>query len=98
MANIAAANATSRTAPPPGLAAGNGMLTGLLAKARAASRPVLMGVLNITPDSFSDGGQFLDPAAAIEQARRLVAEGADIVDIGAEFDAALRRNGAGFGR
>jgi dihydropteroate synthase len=60
------------------------VLTELLAKARAASRPVLMGVLNITPDSFSDGGQFLDPAAAIEQARRLVAQGADIIDIGAE--------------
>ena len=84
MANSAAANATSRTAPPPSLAAGSGMLTELMVKARAASRPVLMGVLNITPDSFSDGGQFLDPAAAIEQARRLVAEGADIVDIGAE--------------
>jgi dihydropteroate synthase len=43
-----------------------------------------MGVLNITPDSFSDGGRFLDPAAAIAQAERLVAEGADILDIGAE--------------
>jgi dihydropteroate synthase len=84
MANNAAANATSRTTPPPGPAAGGGVLTELLAKACAASHPVLMGVLNITPDSFSDGGQFLDPAAAIEQARRLVAEGADIIDIGAE--------------
>jgi dihydropteroate synthase len=83
MANSAAADATSRTARPPGPAAG-GVLTELLAKARAASRPVLMGILNITPDSFSDGGQFLDPAAAVEQARRLVAEGADIIDIGAE--------------
>jgi dihydropteroate synthase len=43
-----------------------------------------MGVLNVTPDSFSDGGRFLQPAAAIEQAHRLVAEGADIVDVGAE--------------
>ena len=43
-----------------------------------------MGVLNVTPDSFSDGGRFLDPGAAIEQARRMVAEGADILDIGAE--------------
>ena len=43
-----------------------------------------MGVLNVTPDSFSDGGRFLDPAAAIAQAERLVAEGADILDIGAE--------------
>jgi dihydropteroate synthase len=43
-----------------------------------------MGVLNVTPDSFSDGGRFFDPATALEQARRLVAEGADILDIGAE--------------
>ena len=43
-----------------------------------------MGVLNVTPDSFSDGGLFLEPAAAIEHARRLAAEGADIIDIGAE--------------
>ncbi len=43
-----------------------------------------MGVLNVTPDSFSDGGRYFDPNAAIEQARRLVAEGADILDIGAE--------------
>ncbi len=43
-----------------------------------------MGVLNITPDSFSDGGVFLAPADAVAQARRLIAEGADIIDIGAE--------------
>src|SRR5688572_26350337 len=43
-----------------------------------------MGVVNVTPDSFSDGGQFLAPGAAIEHARRLIAEGADIVDIGGE--------------
>jgi dihydropteroate synthase len=43
-----------------------------------------MGVLNVTPDSFSDGGRFLDPQAAVAQARRLVAEGADILDVGAE--------------
>ncbi len=43
-----------------------------------------MGVLNVTPDSFSDGGRFLDPDAAITQARRMIAEGADIIDIGAE--------------
>src|SRR5262249_37771496 len=47
-------------------------------------RPIVMGVLNVTPDSFSDGGRFLDPAAAIEQARRMIAEGADVLDIGAE--------------
>lgn len=43
-----------------------------------------MGVLNVTPDSFSDGGHFLDPSTAIDQASRMVAEGADILDIGAE--------------
>jgi len=47
-------------------------------------RPLVMGVLNVTPDSFSDGGRFLDPDAAIGQAQKLAAEGADIIDIGAE--------------
>ncbi|MGE0286450.1 MAG: dihydropteroate synthase [Bradyrhizobium sp.] len=46
--------------------------------------PAVMGVLNITPDSFSDGGAFIAPESALAQARRLVAEGADIIDIGAE--------------
>ena len=46
--------------------------------------PAVMGVLNVTPDSFSDGGQFLAPERAIRHAQRLVAEGADIIDIGAE--------------
>jgi len=43
-----------------------------------------MGIVNLTPDSFSDGGRFLDPQAALAQARRLIAQGADILDIGAE--------------
>jgi dihydropteroate synthase len=55
-----------------------------LARLLALGRPVVMGVLNVTPDSFSDGGRFLDPAAAIDQARRMAAEGADILDIGGE--------------
>jgi dihydropteroate synthase len=55
-----------------------------LARLLALGRPIVMGVLNVTPDSFSDGGRFLDPAAAIEQARRMIAEGADVLDIGAE--------------
>ncbi len=46
--------------------------------------PVVMGVLNVTPDSFSDGGEFAAPERALEQARRMIAEGADIIDIGAE--------------
>jgi dihydropteroate synthase len=44
----------------------------------------VMGVLNVTPDSFSDGGQFNAPEQAMAQARRMIAEGADIIDIGAE--------------
>jgi dihydropteroate synthase len=47
-------------------------------------RPLVMGVINVTPDSFSDGGRFLAPGAALEHARQLVAEGADILDIGGE--------------
>jgi dihydropteroate synthase len=47
-------------------------------------RPVVMGVLNVTPDSFSDGSRYLDADAALAQAERMVAEGAAIVDIGGE--------------
>jgi len=47
-------------------------------------RPLLMGIVNVTPDSFSDGGKFSDPAAAIEQGLRLVAQGADLLDVGGE--------------
>jgi dihydropteroate synthase len=46
--------------------------------------PAVMGVLNVTPDSFSDGGQFIAPESALAQARRMIAEGADILDVGAE--------------
>lgn len=49
-----------------------------------AACPELVGILNTTPDSFSDGGRFLAPAVAVERGRELVAEGADWVDIGAE--------------
>ncbi len=48
-------------------------------------RPViLMGIVNVTPDSFSDGGLFLDPKAALEHALKLVEEGAEIIDVGGE--------------
>jgi dihydropteroate synthase len=50
----------------------------------ARRRPIVMGILNLTPDSFADGGRFLDPAKAVAHAERMIAEGADIVDIGAE--------------
>ena len=48
------------------------------------SRPLIMGVLNVTPDSFSDGGRHQDPDAAAARAARMVEEGADIVDVGGE--------------
>jgi len=54
------------------------------ARLLAARKPAVMGILNVTPDSFSDGGRFFDPAAAIDHARAMIAEGADILDIGAE--------------
>ena len=47
-------------------------------------RPLLMGIVNVTPDSFSDGGRFQSVAAAIEHGRHLIAEGADMLDIGGE--------------
>src|SRR5512147_2443021 len=43
-----------------------------------------MGILNVTPDSFSDGGRFAEPAAALDHGERLLADGADIVDVGGE--------------
>jgi len=46
--------------------------------------PVLAGILNVTPDSFSDGGQFLDPSAALAHAARMIEDGADLLDIGGE--------------
>jgi dihydropteroate synthase len=51
---------------------------------RFEGSPLLMGVLNVTPDSFSDGGLYLDPKAAVDRAWKLVEEGADILDLGAE--------------
>jgi dihydropteroate synthase len=66
---------TSRPAP-----ADHPVLPALLSR----PHPAVMGVLNVTPDSFSDGGQFIAPDRALAQARRMVAEGADIIDIGAE--------------
>jgi dihydropteroate synthase len=48
------------------------------------SRPRVMGVLNVTPDSFSDGGRFLDPGLALEHARAMLADGADLIDVGGE--------------
>jgi len=60
--------------------AGHSLLRDLLSR----PHPLVMGVLNVTPDSFSDGGQFIAPELALAHARRMIAEGADIIDIGAE--------------
>src|SRR5581483_7002443 len=46
--------------------------------------PLIMGIVNVTPDSFSDGGQFTDPSRAVDRALKLVSEGADLLDIGGE--------------
>jgi len=73
---IEAASRSASTATP----APHPVLRTLLAK----PYPAVMGVLNVTPDSFSDGGKFLTAEHALAQARRLVAEGADIIDVGAE--------------
>jgi dihydropteroate synthase len=70
---------TSRPAPAASPAVHPG-LRSLLSR----PYPAVMGVLNVTPDSFSDGGQFIAPERALVQARRMIAEGADIIDIGAE--------------
>ncbi len=50
----------------------------------ALDRPLVMGIVNVTPDSFSDGGRFLDPRHAIDHGRQLLEEGADILDVGGE--------------
>jgi dihydropteroate synthase len=80
MARGTAKTLTRRAFPAPTPAPGGNVLAQLLAEAR----PLVMGVLNITPDSFSDGGRFLDPQAAIAHAGGLTAGGADILDVGAE--------------
>lgn len=50
----------------------------------AAAQPRVMGVINVTPDSFSDGGRWFEPAAAVAHGRELLAQGADILDVGGE--------------
>src|SRR6201996_699760 len=72
--------ATSSRPAPAAAPAGHSLLRDLVSR----PIPAVMGVLNVTPDSFSDGGQFIAPEHALAQARRMIAEGADIIDIGAE--------------
>jgi dihydropteroate synthase len=59
------------------------------------ARTLVMGVVNLTPDSFSDGGAFLDPLAAVDHALRLLDEGADLLDLGAESTRPGSRAGGG---
>jgi len=63
-----------------------GMLhpAGLPAQLRSLKRTLVMGVVNVTPDSFSDGGRWFTPREALSQARRLLDEGADLIDVGGE--------------
>jgi dihydropteroate synthase len=68
----------------PGDTAMQGAPDDPLQRLLAQNRPIVMGVLNVTPDSFSDGGEFVDPHAAIQHARQMIDEGADIIDIGGE--------------
>jgi dihydropteroate synthase len=58
-----------------------------LVKLLGSEAPWVMGILNLTPDSFSDGGRHLEPEAALEHGRQLLADGADIIDIGGESTA-----------
>ena len=72
MASLSAADGVTGAAPEP------------LDRLLAAKRTIVMGILNVTPDSFSDGGRFQDPERAIAHAARMVEQGADILDVGAE--------------
>jgi dihydropteroate synthase len=79
---MAQPSATRRPATPGPLSAGAG--TRAFRELMAKPRTLVMGVLNVTPDSFSDGGHFLAPENALAQARRMIDEGADVIDVGAE--------------
>ncbi|MFQ5348709.1 MAG: dihydropteroate synthase, partial [Rhodothalassiaceae bacterium] len=78
MAARAIARMTALTTTRPPLALADGRLL------RQSGRPLVMGILNVTPDSFSDGGRFAAPDQAVAHARAMIAAGADIIDIGGE--------------
>ena len=86
----ALAEALARHGVPHGAPGGDGDLNRPVAVWRTArgsialDRPLVMGILNVTPDSFSDGGRWLEPAAAVAHAAQMVDEGADLLDVGAE--------------
>jgi dihydropteroate synthase len=71
---------TLESSADPAQRPASGALPALLAR----GRPLVMGILNVTPDSFSDGGRFFDPARAAAHAAKMAEQGADIIDIGAE--------------
>jgi dihydropteroate synthase len=83
-APIAPALATDLpSGPQPGVDAGAGAWR-IRGRVLALDRPLVMGILNVTPDSFSDGGRFLGFDDAVRRAREMAAEGADLVDLGGE--------------
>ncbi len=93
-ARLAGLARPDRSRLPPGLADALGrFVAGALERPQmwhmargtvSLAQPVVVGILNVTPDSFSDGGRFLDPEGALDHAAQLVAAGADMVDVGAE--------------
>lgn len=94
LAPVASLDDLAADLPPPlgqrlnqllaNIAAGRGPLVLPSGGKISFSKPLIMGVLNVTPDSFSDGGNFLAPEAAIAHAKQLAEAGADIIDIGGE--------------
>ena len=60
---------------------------------RSSDRTLVMGILNVTEDSFSDGGEWIDPQRAVDHARAMIADGADIIDVGGESNPPRRRPG-----
>lgn len=60
------------------------MLLSSISKSLDLSRPQIMGILNLTPDSFSDGGRFLEPQAALKHAKQMLMDGATLIDVGGE--------------
>jgi dihydropteroate synthase len=76
MESVRTLDKTAKTKPKQGASALSALLS--------LGRPLVMGVLNVTPDSFSDGGRFLDPTVAVAHAAEMAKQGADILDIGAE--------------
>jgi len=56
----------------------------MISHSDSKNKTIIMGILKVTPDSFSDGGQFINPTVAIQQVKKMLADGADIIDIGGE--------------